>query len=89
MENSEISKPLGDSVTKDDLKQIVFALVEKAKEGDVQAAKLLFDRMFGKQTAMPQKRVSTDDPIARKAKTMQIVAKLTAAKASEVLDAES
>ena len=88
MENSEISKPLSDSVTKDDLKQIVFALVEKAKEGDVQAAKLLFDRLFGK-TAMPQKRVSTDDPIARKAKTMQIVAKLTAAKVSEVHVAEN
>ena len=89
MENSEISKPLSDSVTKDDLKQIVFALVEKAKEGDVAAAKLLFDRMFGKPTAMTHKRVSTDDPIARKARTMQIVAKLTAAKASEATDAES
>lgn len=88
MENSEISTPLSDSVTKDDLKQIVRGLIEAAKGGDVAAAKLLFDRMFGKQTALTTRRVPTDDPSARKAKTMQIVAKLTAAKVSEVPDAE-
>ena len=36
------------SVSEDDMRAIVAALVEKAKRGDVSAASLLFDRCLGK-----------------------------------------
>ena len=36
------------SVTEDDMRAIVAALVDKAKRGDVSAASLLFDRCLGK-----------------------------------------
>ena len=39
---------LVNSVTEDDMRAIVAALVDKAKRGDVSAASLLFDRCLGK-----------------------------------------
>ena len=36
------------SITEDDMRAIVAALVDKAKRGDVSAASLLFDRCLGK-----------------------------------------
>jgi hypothetical protein len=78
MGNTELSTPLSDSVTKNDLDEIVNALVEKAKSGDVQAAKLLFDRLFGKQSAatVPQPVLSFE---ARKAKLLEIIQKIQGA----------
>lgn len=40
-----------DAVTEDDMRQIVAALVEKAKGGSIQAARVLFDRVLGQPLA--------------------------------------
>ncbi len=42
------------SVSDADMEDIITKLVELAKDGDVSAAKLLFDRVFGKPTTGPQ-----------------------------------
>ena len=76
MEKSQgLSTPLSDSVSRHDLDEIISALVERAKGGDVQAAKLLFDRIFGKQTANTQHPpvLSHDE---RKAKLLRIIENL-------------
>ena len=36
------------AVTEDDIREIIGALVEKAKEGNIAAARVLFDRTLGK-----------------------------------------
>ena len=75
MENRDLSTPLSDSVSRHDLDEIISALVEKAKDGNVQAAKLLFDRLFGKQSAATasQPVLSHDE---RKAKLLRIIENL-------------
>ena len=72
MKDSEV----GDAIRKEDVVEIVRALVERAKEGDVQAAKLLFDRMFGKQT-VATKPALNGDARARQAKTLKIIERLS------------
>ena len=76
MEKSQgLSTPLSDSVSRHDLDEIISALVEKAKDGNVAAAKLLFDRLFGKQSAASQHPpvLSHDE---RKAKLLRIIENL-------------
>jgi ribosomal protein L17 len=36
-----------DAVTEDDLTEVVESLITKAKNGDIAAIKVLFDRLFG------------------------------------------
>ena len=45
-----LRKALLEAVTPEDIVQVVAALIEKAKKGDVNAAKILFDRTFGPPT---------------------------------------
>jgi hypothetical protein len=75
MENRDLSTPLSDSVTRRDLVDVIDALVMKAKDGNVAAAKLLFDRLFGKQSAATasQPVLSHDE---RKAKLLRIIENL-------------
>jgi len=51
-----LKKALHEAVSEDDIRDIVDALIVKAKEGDVRAAGLLLDRIFGKphQSREPQ-----------------------------------
>ena len=84
MDSTDISR-LSDAVTQADVVEIVRALVQRAKEGDTQAAKILLDRLYGKVT-VTQKRASTGTAEARRAKTLKIIERLSSL---EVLDAES
>lgn len=43
----KLRNALLDAVTEDDLRGVIEALVEKAKGGDVAAARILFDRCLG------------------------------------------
>lgn len=45
---TELRRALLDAVTPEDIKEIVAAVVEKAKQGDMQAISLLLDRCIGK-----------------------------------------
>ena len=45
---TELRRALLDAVTPDDIKEIVAAIVTKAKQGDMQAISLLLDRCIGK-----------------------------------------
>lgn len=45
---TELRRALLDAVTPEDIKAIVAAVVEKAKQGDLQAISLLLDRCIGK-----------------------------------------
>jgi hypothetical protein len=82
MENRDLSTPLSDSVTRRDLVDVIDALVMKAKDGNVAAAKLLFDRLFGKQSAASQHPpvLSHDE---RKAKLLRIIEKIQGATDAE------
>ncbi len=40
-----------DAVTEDDMRAIIASLVEKAKSGSIQAARVLFDRVLGQPLA--------------------------------------
>ncbi len=76
MEKSQgLSTQITELVSQRDLVDVIDALVTKAKDGNVQAAKLLFDRLFGKQSAATasQPILSHDE---RKAKLLRIVANL-------------
>jgi hypothetical protein len=76
MENSrELSTQITELVSQRDLVDVIDALVMKAKDGNVQAAKLLFDRLFGKQSAATasQPVLSHDE---RKAKLLRIIENL-------------
>ena len=43
---------LVDAVSEDDLQEVIASLVDKAKSGDVQAAKVLFERTLGPPIAV-------------------------------------
>ena len=45
---SELKSTVVNAVTEADLRDVVRALIKKAKGGDISAAKLLFDRLLGK-----------------------------------------
>lgn len=45
---SALKRALEEAVTEDDIKDIANALKEQAKAGDIKAAELLFNRLFGK-----------------------------------------
>ncbi len=49
----ETRKVIAELVSKD-ITPITKALIKKAKQGDVRASSLLFDRAFGKQTNEPK-----------------------------------
>ncbi len=83
MENSrELSTQITELVSQRDLVDVIDALVMKAKDGNVQAAKLLFDRLFGKQSAATasQPVLSHDE---RKAKLLRIIEKIQGATDAE------
>jgi ribosomal protein L17 len=44
---ANLRKALMDAVTEDDLTEVVESLITKAKNGDIAAIKVLFDRLFG------------------------------------------
>jgi len=48
---AELRAMIRDAVTQNDLKAVVGALIEKAKGGDVMAARELLDRLVGKPAA--------------------------------------
>ena len=76
MEKSQgLSTQITELVSQRDLVDVIDALVMKAKDGNVQAAKLLFDRLFGKQSAATasQPILSHDE---RKAKLLRIIENL-------------
>ena len=76
MEKSQgLSTQITELVSQRDLVDVIDALVMKAKDGNVQAAKLLFDRLFGKQSAATasQPVLSHDE---RKAKLLRIIENL-------------
>lgn len=45
---TELRRALLDAVTTDDIKSVVSVLIEKAKDGDLHAINLLFERCIGK-----------------------------------------
>lgn len=47
-EVSQLRSALLQAVTADDLRNVIAALVNQAKSGNVQAAKVLLDRLFGR-----------------------------------------
>ena len=49
-----------DAATKDDIKEVVRALIEKAKQGDVAAIKLFLDRVAGPVKDEPGKGLDTE-----------------------------
>jgi uncharacterized protein YjcR len=48
---ARLRKALFEAVTEDDLKAIIQKMVEKAKEGDIAAAKEVIERLLGKPVA--------------------------------------
>lgn len=59
---SDLRQTLLGAVTQDDLLQIVDALVSKAKQGDITAAKELLDRLLGKATNSLTAAVTCEPP---------------------------
>ena len=45
---AQLRKALFDTVTEQDMQDVIRALVDAAKGGDIQAARILFDRILGK-----------------------------------------
>ena len=59
---AELRAMIRDAVTQDDLKAVVGALIEKAKGGDVMAARELLDRLVGKPaTAVDPEKHALDE----------------------------
>lgn len=57
---AEIRAALLDAVSLDDLRAVVVAVVEKAKAGDVAAAREIFDRLMGKPTQDVRQEITGD-----------------------------
>lgn len=55
---SDLRKALASAVTTEDVYQVMTVLVKKAKTGDVDAIRLLFDRLFGK---LPQMKLQLEE----------------------------
>lgn len=51
---TELRRALLDAVTPEDIKAIVAAVVEKAKQGDLQAISLLLDRCIGRPMSVQE-----------------------------------
>ena len=51
---TELRRALLDAVTPEDIRAIVAAVVEKAKEGDLQAISLLLDRCIGRPMSVQE-----------------------------------
>ncbi len=52
-QSAELRSALIEAVTPADIQKIVAAIVKRAADGDLTAAKLLFDRVFGKTRIKP------------------------------------
>ena len=55
-----LRRALLDAVTADDLREIIAALINKAREGDTAAAREVLDRCLGKSEASHRVNTSTD-----------------------------
>ena len=58
---TELRRALLDAVTPEDIKEIVAAVVEKAKAGDLQAISLLLDRCIGKAMSAQEYELYTHE----------------------------
>ena len=56
-----LKSTLVNAVSEEDLRAVVRALVKRAKRGDIQAAKLLFDRLLGKPGVLTETEPEQED----------------------------
>ena len=63
--SAKLRKALLDAISEEAIGDIVRGLIEAAKGGDVQAAKLLLDRGLGKQSAAEAPRIAIQNNVGR------------------------
>ena len=73
---SRLRSAMLSAVTEDDVKAVVGKLVALAKDGDVPAIKLLFDRVLGKVVAVEEPPVSSPERAAKIAELAERIRRL-------------